>query len=222
MGLETFTGAVSALVPTNPVGGDPPSQGDDHIRGIKKTIIEGVVSNTGGTLTGQLKGITPVANEDLTRKDYVDGKVSTAVNDAKVANQAFSARSTSSQGVTTATATKVTLAESFDLGGVFATSRFTPTSPGYYQFNGIVRGSATNLTAVSGQIQQNGVAIITSTDIQAAITGAVSVSMSCLLPMNGSTDYVELWGSVTGSSPAFDGGTVGQNCQLSGFKVRDL
>lgn len=31
------------------------------------------VSKTGDTMTGQLKGITPVSNEDFTRKDYVDG-----------------------------------------------------------------------------------------------------------------------------------------------------
>lgn len=39
MGLETFTGKVSDLVETNPPGTDPKSQGDDHLRGIKKTII---------------------------------------------------------------------------------------------------------------------------------------------------------------------------------------
>jgi hypothetical protein len=39
MSLETFTGKVSDLVETNPTGSDPRSQGDDHIRGVKKTII---------------------------------------------------------------------------------------------------------------------------------------------------------------------------------------
>lgn len=39
MGLETFTGKVSDLVATNPPGTDPKSQGDDHLRGIKTTII---------------------------------------------------------------------------------------------------------------------------------------------------------------------------------------
>lgn len=34
------------------------------------------VSKAGDTMTGQLKGITPVAAEDLTRKDYVDGLIS--------------------------------------------------------------------------------------------------------------------------------------------------
>lgn len=37
------------------------------------------LNKAGDTATGQIKGITPVANEDLTRKDYVDGAVSTAV-----------------------------------------------------------------------------------------------------------------------------------------------
>ena len=34
-----------------------------------------VINSAGGTLDGQLKGITPVDDEDLTRKDYVDGLV---------------------------------------------------------------------------------------------------------------------------------------------------
>ena len=39
MSLEIFTGKVSDLVPANPAGTDPKSQGDDHLRGIKETII---------------------------------------------------------------------------------------------------------------------------------------------------------------------------------------
>jgi len=39
MSLETFTGKVSDLVATNPTPSDPRSQGDDHLRGIKMTII---------------------------------------------------------------------------------------------------------------------------------------------------------------------------------------
>lgn len=40
MSLETYTGFTNALVPTNPAGTDPKSQGDDHLRGIKKTIVD--------------------------------------------------------------------------------------------------------------------------------------------------------------------------------------
>lgn len=38
MGLETYTGYIPSLVDTNPTGSDPKSQGDDHLRGIKKTL----------------------------------------------------------------------------------------------------------------------------------------------------------------------------------------
>ena len=37
-------------------------------------VVDGtLLPKAGGTVTGQIKGITPVADEDLTRKDYVDG-----------------------------------------------------------------------------------------------------------------------------------------------------
>lgn len=38
------------------------------------------VNKAGDTVTGQIKGITPVAAEDLTRKDYVDTQISNVVN----------------------------------------------------------------------------------------------------------------------------------------------
>lgn len=40
MSLETYTGFTNALVTTNPAGTAPKSQGDDHLRGIKKTIVD--------------------------------------------------------------------------------------------------------------------------------------------------------------------------------------
>lgn len=41
---------------------------------------------TGATFTGQVKGITPVAAEDLTRKDYVDTKLSSLIGALDVNN----------------------------------------------------------------------------------------------------------------------------------------
>jgi len=40
----------------------------------RKSNITDYVEKAGDTMIGQLKGITPVAAEDLTRKDYVDKK----------------------------------------------------------------------------------------------------------------------------------------------------
>jgi len=42
-------------------------------------LTTGKVNKSGDTMTGQLKGITPVAIDDLTRKDYVDSAVSGTV-----------------------------------------------------------------------------------------------------------------------------------------------
>ena len=227
MGLETFTGAVSALVPTNPTSGDPEAQGDDHIRGVKKTIIEGVIAKTGGTLTGQLKGITPVAIDDLTRKDYVDSAITAAINAAiattKSNTQCFSARLSGNQTVVSGAATKVNLnVEDFDTAGVFTTGRFTPTVAGYYQINATVCGSSTTITNLNGQIVKNGAAVVTATDTAAATSGAWRVGLSCIVAMNGSTDYIELAGSVTGGSPAFDGTAGALGCTMSGSFLRAL
>lgn len=60
MGLETF-GFINSLVETNPVANDPKNQGDDHIRGIKKTLKD-TFPNIGAPVT--------VAATEL---NYLDG-----------------------------------------------------------------------------------------------------------------------------------------------------
>lgn len=39
MSLESF-GYIKNLVPTNPLGSDPKSEGDDHLRGLKVTLLQ--------------------------------------------------------------------------------------------------------------------------------------------------------------------------------------
>lgn len=55
MGLETGT-YINSLVPSNPTGGDPKAQGDDHIRLIKSTL-KNTFPNVNGAVT--------VTDEDL-------------------------------------------------------------------------------------------------------------------------------------------------------------
>lgn len=38
MSLETYTGYIPSLVVTNPTATDPKNQGDDHLRGVKRTL----------------------------------------------------------------------------------------------------------------------------------------------------------------------------------------
>lgn len=61
MGLEVFNGNLSDLVITNPPGTDPKSQGDDHLRGIKKTLVD-----TFGATTGPIYGPGGVRFPDAT------------------------------------------------------------------------------------------------------------------------------------------------------------
>ena len=54
MGLETGD-TIAALNPNWPLGSDPKSQGDDHLRLIKATVVNDVVSRTaGGTMLAAL------------------------------------------------------------------------------------------------------------------------------------------------------------------------
>lgn len=63
MGLETF-GFINSLVRTNPVSADPKSQGDDHIRGVK------------GTLLDQFPNLSGAVTPTHTELNYVDGVTS--------------------------------------------------------------------------------------------------------------------------------------------------
>ena len=82
MGLEDLTGAdkfIDDLVNTNPVSGDAPSQGDDHIRGVKNVLgncfpaITGAVTST-HTELNILDGVTSTTAE----LNILDGVTSTA------------------------------------------------------------------------------------------------------------------------------------------------
>ena len=61
MSLETFTGYIPALVQSNPTAVDPKSEGDDHLRGIKKTLsvtFSGFVDNESVEVTaGQINNV---------------------------------------------------------------------------------------------------------------------------------------------------------------------
>ena len=64
----TFTGTPAA--PTAAVGTNTTQIATTAF--VNSEISNDALLKSGGTATGQIKGITPVAAEDLTRKDYVD------------------------------------------------------------------------------------------------------------------------------------------------------
>jgi len=108
---------------------------------------------------------------------------------------AFSAYQSSAQTLSNGTFTKITLdTELFDTNNNFTSSRFTPTVAGYYQINGgfnYISSTANNETIVA--IYKNGSVYSYLQDI---VQGSVSRAVygSNLVYLNGTTDYVELYG----------------------------
>ena len=131
---------------------------------------------------------------------------------------AFSATPTTSQSVTSAVSTKVTLGtENFDTNNNFASSRFTPTVAGYYQFSASLYATVSSGTYVWCLIYKNGAYAITGNINPPVGTSDGAGVASGLLYMNGSTDYAELYAYIAGGSPAV--GTVYTN--FSGCLVRN-
>jgi len=152
-----------------------------------------------------LNAIPAVANAVTT--SYInDGAVTTAkiadanVTQAKLATNvagngpAFSAYANSGTTIANASFTKVLFdTENFDTNNNFASSRFTPTVAGYYQISAGVSQAGTLIANnnVLG-IHKNGTwSVVGSTAGASSNNGYWSVSG--LLYMNGSTDYVEIY-----------------------------
>lgn len=136
---------------------------------------------------------------------------------------AFSAyRSGNQTGITNNTYVKVQLnAEEFDTNGCFDSTtnyRFTPTVEGYYHFEWAVDGRGTTLTVGHSKLYKNGAEH--KSGGWAASSSAVSLSGgAATVYMNGSTDYVELFGYTSAASGnLFNAGSVAT--YLSGHFVR--
>jgi hypothetical protein len=133
---------------------------------------------------------------------------------------AFSAYASNNQTVTTNTYTKIAFNTSnFDTNSNYSTSnyRFTPTVAGYYQINGAMQGSATStFTLQLISIYKNGSLYANGTT--AYNNNAVDF-VSSIVYLNGSTDYVELWGVVYASGTCtFNSGST--NTYFNGSYIR--
>ena len=123
---------------------------------------------------------------------------------------AFFVRPSAGQTVTLATATKIQLnTEEFDTNSNYDTTtyRFTPTVAGYYQISAGLRGTgATTNTQTAIFIYKNGSAYVANYSQSTSLTQYPTVS--ALISMNGSTDYIEFYGKVEGSGTASFGTTA--------------
>ena len=140
---------------------------------------------------------------------------------------AFSAYASASLNVTTNVTTKVAINTiTFDTASCFDTTnnRFTPTVAGYYQVNGLINCvGATTLTQINAYLYKNGAAILRSGVISAPLTISSQnhAMLSTLVYMNGSTDYLELWGSIQGTGTlTFSYATVSNTSFFSASLIR--
>jgi len=123
---------------------------------------------------------------------------------------AFFVRPSAGQTVTFATATKIQFnTKDFDTNNNFDNTtnyRFTPTVAGYYQISASLRatGSTTNTQSVLS-IYKNGSSYISQVVSETNITKFPTVS--ALISMNGTTDYIEFYGNITGTGTATFGTT---------------
>jgi hypothetical protein len=113
---------------------------------------------------------------------------------------AFSAYATSNQTFSSGTTTKVLFdTEEFDTNANFASSRFTPTVAGYYQINSAVRPNVAN--GASGiYLYKNGSQFKSGTEVNVNSGTVNTMFISCLVYLNGTTDYVEIYEYVSATS----------------------
>lgn len=175
------------------------------------------MSSAAIVLNGATSGsatLVPTDNVTVTQTLSNVSNVVVAIN-----GPAFSAYGSANQNFSSGVSTKVTLdIETFDTNNNFASSRFTPTVAGYYQINAVIRMSDT-VALASGQVLifKNGSQYNSGVSI---LSGLAITNMSILVYLNGTTDYIELYGYGTGTAPYFNFASVSACCSMSGFLAR--
>lgn len=164
-------------------------------------------------MTTQISGTTGVSRVQ-------DGPVTQADLAANVVGNgpAFSAYLSAGQSITSGVTTKINFdAETFDLGACFASSKFTPQVAGYYQINARLQSVAAGTSVAIILLYKNGTELQRGDDMRAT-TSQAGLTMSSLVYMNGTTDYLEIYYSCTGTTPVVSGSSLFSH--FSGFLAR--
>lgn len=163
-----------------------------------------VSSPAAGTATYTISAPAGSTDRTITLPDSNGTILTTATAGVPVNGPAFSAYPNASQSLTTATWTKVQAnVEEFDTNSNFDTTtyRFTPTVAGYYQVNGTANITVTNGMQVIAAVYKNGAVVKRGAQISGATyTNSTAATVSVLVYLNGSTDYVELYALFVGTS----------------------
>jgi hypothetical protein len=174
--------------------------------------IQNAIVTAKGDLIGATANATPAKLAVGTNGQVLsaDSTASTGlkwISAASNSGPAFSVYRNTDQSVSSSTWTKIALnAETFDTDNCFDSTtnyRFTPTKSGYYSMTGALGAymSATN-GSISISMYKNGSGFKYTYGATAVLSyGTVQVTE--LVYMNGTTDYLELYGWISGSSATF-------------------
>ena len=168
------------------------------------------------TLTGSLTASSTVHASNIP----ATGTVITTTSTFAGTGPAFSAYQNASTSFPNNTGVKVLFGvEEFDTNSNFASSTFTPTVAGYYQITAKVAFSVDSANTRFVALYKNGSKVV---DIAVGVVNGLNfaeVGGSYLISMNGTTDYLEIYGfQNSGSTLTSDGGV---NTYFQAVLVRD-
>lgn len=192
------------------------------------SALSGLLLNYGSapsTAAGQIAIFADTADGTLKQRAQSNGAV-TSLGGAS-SGPAFKAYNNASQAITSNTFTKVQFnTEDFDTANCFDNStnfRFTPNRAGYYLLAGVVAAAVTTGTQIIGSIYFNG---SEATRVSQFTFGSGNFSIGRALVFdiiyfNGTTDFAEVFASVTGTSPSVSTVSITNTSKFSGCFLRD-
>ena len=234
MALESAS-YISGLVATNPSGSDSISQGDDHLRLIKDVLKTSLPDVDQAAATVIVKASAPTTQVKGTIwYDTTLGilKVNTAATGSSpswsdlmggAGSRAFSVtKGGSNQTIGTGSPTKVTWStEEYDVGGVFASDKFTCDVAGKYHFYFCLKYTASALYDNEVRLYKNGSLVRYANYFIAydsgANTGRPSMQLEATLDL-AVNDYVEVFvNQESGGDLDIDGATTAT--WFTGYKI---
>jgi len=163
-----------------------------------------IAGDTSGTVTLQAPAVS--GSTVLTLPATSGTMLTTATPFSNGQGPAFSAYQSSAQTLTANVTTKVQFqTKEFDTNSNYdnATNyRFTPTVAGYYQINSAINSASGGLVTGIIYIYKNGSSFKQGTQTALAIgtNNGLGPVVSALVYLNGSTDYVEIYGLYNGNA----------------------
>jgi len=188
------------------------------------TIYSTIVTSAYGALTTvTVVNDSGVLDSGLSQVSY--GFLTATNSSVPVTAPVFRAYASASQSITNNVETKLNLnTESYDSHGYFdATTnyRFTPLEAGYYRISGLVRFSAAAaIGIVYATIYKNGTSYSRGQEFININQASGAVSIDDEIFFNGTSDYIELWGLVNGTTPIFQALTAAVTSRLTGSFIR--